>query len=293
VIRDDDSRAAGDAPAVSDDAGIDTAAAPRLLFIGGLHRSGTSLVHRCISSHPQVAGFHDTGVLEDEGQYLQGVYPIGQAHGGPGRFALDPRCHLTESSPLVSRASRERLLEEWGPYWQAGAAVRVEKSPPNLIRMRFLQALFPESAFLMVMRHPVAVACATQKWSHTSWTTLIHHWVAAHEIMLADSAHVSRVHVIRYEDFVRAPDETLHPVWSMLALPSQPAGESVRDNVNRTYFDRWSTTRNPVRLLDRRRAARHDEAVRRFGYSLRDLAFTGRDMPRAAEGRPGSCDPLE
>jgi hypothetical protein len=77
--------------------------APRLLFIGGLHRSGTSLIHRCISRHPQVAGFHDTGVLEDEGQYLQSVYPLGQAYGGPGRFALDPRCHLTESSALVSR----------------------------------------------------------------------------------------------------------------------------------------------------------------------------------------------
>jgi hypothetical protein len=290
VISDGDPRATDTAPAVSPAEGIDTAATPRLLFVGGLHRSGTSLVHRCISRHSQVAGFRDTGALEDEGQYLQTVYPIGQAHGGPGRFALDPRCHLTESSPLVSRASRERLLEEWGSHWEAGAAVRVEKSPPNLVRMRFLQALFPESAFLMVMRHPVAVACATQKWSHTSWTTLIHHWVVAHEIMLADSGHVSRVHVIRYEDFVRAPDEALDPVWSMLGLPSQPAGESVRSDVNRSYFDRWSTTRNPVRLLDRRRAARYDQAVRRFGYSVRDLAFTVRDMPCAAERRPGSCD---
>jgi hypothetical protein len=164
------------------------------------------------------------------------VYLIGQ-RSGPGRFALDPGCHLTESSPLVSRASRERLLEEWGPYWRANAAVRVEKSPPNLIRMRFLQALFPESAFLMVMRHPVAVACATQKWSHTSWTTLIHHWVAAHEIMLADSAHVSRVHVIRYEDRPRS-GRNAGSGLEQLALPSQPAGGSLRDDVNRTYFDR-------------------------------------------------------
>ncbi|MFL6049617.1 MAG: sulfotransferase family protein [Gaiellales bacterium] len=293
MIGDDDVRAATDGSAMSAGAAVDRAAAPRLLFIGGLHRSGTSLIHRCISAHPQVAGFHDTGSLEDEGQYLQSVYPIGQAHGGPGRFALDPRCHLTESSPLVSRSSRELLLAQWGAFWEPGASVRVEKSPPNLVRMRFLQALFPESAFLMVMRHPVAVACATQKWSHTPWTTLIHHWVAAHEIMLADSAHVSRVHVIRYEDFVRAPEETLRPVWSTLGLPSQPAGERVRSDVNRTYFERWSKTRNPVRVLDRRRAERHDEAARRFGYSVRDLAFSGRNTPRAAERRPGSCDPPE
>jgi hypothetical protein len=46
----------------------------RLVFIGGLHRSGTSIVHRCLSDHPDVSGFQSTGVWEDEGQHLQSVY---------------------------------------------------------------------------------------------------------------------------------------------------------------------------------------------------------------------------
>ena len=49
----------------------------RYVFVTGLHRSGTSLLARCIAQHPQVSGFSGTGVPEDEGQLLQSVYPPG------------------------------------------------------------------------------------------------------------------------------------------------------------------------------------------------------------------------
>ena len=35
--------------------------------------------------------------------------------------------------------------------------VLVEKSPPNLVRTRFLQALFPDARQIVVTRHPIAV----------------------------------------------------------------------------------------------------------------------------------------
>ena len=47
------------------------------VFVGGLHRSGTSLLARSLEAHPSVSGFRDTGVPEDEGQHLQSVYPAG------------------------------------------------------------------------------------------------------------------------------------------------------------------------------------------------------------------------
>ena len=34
----------------------------RMVFVCGLHRSGTSVVHRCLREHPEVSGFSDTGV---------------------------------------------------------------------------------------------------------------------------------------------------------------------------------------------------------------------------------------
>jgi Sulfotransferase family len=251
---------------------VSSSPAPRLLFVGGLHRSGTSLIHRCIARHPDVTGFSGTGVPEDEGQHLQSVFPRAYDHGGPGRFGFDQRAHLTEDSPLVTAANRSRLLEEWSAHWDPEAPVRVEKSPPNLVRMRFLKALFPESAFLMVTRHPAAVACATQKWSRTPWASLVHHWVAAHETMVLDSEAVAPVIILRYEDFVADPERELAAVFEAVGLPPHPVGEEVRQDINRRYFALWRGTRNPLRVLDRRIAtSRFDGAVRPFGYSLRDV----------------------
>jgi hypothetical protein len=38
-----------------------------MLFVGGLHRGGTTPLARCLAAHPQVSGFRSTGVPADEG----------------------------------------------------------------------------------------------------------------------------------------------------------------------------------------------------------------------------------
>jgi len=75
----------------------------RLVFLAGLHRSGTTLLARLLAAHPEISGFSETGVPADEGQHLQGVYPAAREYGGPGRFGFAPESHVTETSPLVSR----------------------------------------------------------------------------------------------------------------------------------------------------------------------------------------------
>jgi hypothetical protein len=261
-----------------------------IVFVGGLHRSGTSLVHRCLASHPQVSGFSGTGVEEDEGQHLQTVYPPAKRFGGPGKFGFRAEAHLTEGSPLVSASSRDRLMAEWGRHWDLSRPVLVEKSPPNLIRTRFLQALFPESHQIVVLRHPIAVACATRKWSHTSYTSLIEHWLACHETLLADLPHVRRLMVIRYEDFVARPDGALAAAFRFIGIEPQPSGLSVRTGVNDAYFDRWGGPRwNPLRRSDAARAVeRFSERVARFGYSLHTPAATGA-LPPELLGRTAAA----
>ena len=211
----------------------------RLVFVGGLHKSGTSLLARCIASHPLVSSFRNTGVPEDEGQHLQTVYLPASAYGGPGRFGFHPAAHLTETSPLVSSENRARLLADWGRHWDTRKALLLEKSPPNLVRTRFLQALFPEACFVIVMRHPLAVACATQKWSKTSIQSLVEHWLVCHEIFKADLPHVRNVHVVRYEELVGAPQPTMDCVYRFLGLDAVACELDIRPDVNAQYVRGW------------------------------------------------------
>lgn len=248
----------------------------RLVFIGGLHRSGTTLLARSLGAHPAVSAFEETGVPEDEGQHLQSVYPPASKLGGPGRFGFARGAHLTERSELTSERSRDKLWRDWSRHWDLSRPVLVEKSPPNLLRTRFLQALFTESTFVMLIRHPIAVALATAKWGH-SWEgmtpgRLVKHWVTCYETLERDAAHVSNLQLIRYEDLVAAPDERLANICGSLGL--EPGGSSgeVRERVNDRYFAMWrELERSPLRRAYMRRVVeRYEDRVSRFGYSLRE-----------------------
>lgn len=243
----------------------------RIVFVTGLHRSGTSLLARSISQHPDVAAFAGTGVPEDEGQLLQSVYPPGHAHGGPGRFALAPEQHLTEGSPLATPANRDRLWSEWSPHWDLSKPILLEKSPTHLTKTRFLQALFPGALFVVVTRHPIAVACATQKWSATRPHQLIAHWMRAHRLFADDRAALAHVHLLRYEDLVAAPDAELRRIFDFLGVGPVASGLEMRTGINDRYFAEWrARRRSPARSLYVELVERRwEREANRWGYSLR------------------------
>ena len=210
----------------------------RFLFIGGLHRSGTSILHRLLCEHPMTSGFHDTGVPEDEGQHLQTVFSPAHEYGGPGEFAFHPDAHLTEDSSLISPENRDRLLMEWGAYYDLDKPVWLEKSPPNLIRSRFFRAIFPGSRFLFIVRHPIAVSLATEKWSDRTINERLLHWNMAYSLMFDDIEDENDCLVIRYEDFVARPELMLNEVCQLIGIGSFAPAEVV-ENHNEKYFSDW------------------------------------------------------
>jgi hypothetical protein len=223
----------------------------RFLFIGGLHRSGTSIIHRLLREHPGTSGFHATPAPEDEGQHLQSVFPPVRLFGGAGKFAFAKEARLLETSTCASVSHRRQLLREWGAYYDLSKTVLLEKSPPNLIRGRFLQAMFPGAGFLFILRHPIPVSYATRKWSNTSILELLLHWCVAHRLMLDDLQYLHRVMVVRYEDLVLSPPSLLKQICHFAGLADFVSRETISDH-NERYFSQWKKDMNmgPVKLED-------------------------------------------
>jgi hypothetical protein len=243
----------------------------RLVFLAGLHRSGTTLLARLLAAHPEISGFSGTGVPADEGQHLQTVYPAASVYGGPGRFGFAPESHLTEASPLVSEQSARTLFEQWSPHWDLARPILLEKSPPNLLKTRFLQALFPGSAFVVIVRHPIPVSVPTAKWRGTRrYGPLLEHWLRSHALFEADRERLGRVHVLSYEQLVGDPEGVLRGIFEFLEVEPIPPSEPVEAGANEKYFGQWRELKRDPRMrayLDFV-SLRYERRVRHYGYSL-------------------------
>lgn len=244
----------------------------RLVFIGGLHRSGTTLLGRLLAEHPEIGGFRNTGAPEDEGQHLQSVFPPALAFGGPGRFAFAESARMTEAPEAPDH--RRRLSEQWGPYWDLTRRYLVEKSPPNLIRMRYLQSVFPGCRHVLMLRHPLVVALATQKWSRTSCDELLRHWFHAYDIAVEDAGSIDRLLAVAYEELTARPRATLGRIFDWLGLEASVVSSRAVESSNAAYLDKWlhdchgdAVKRAQAASLEER----YEPAMNRYGYSLRDL----------------------
>jgi len=245
----------------------------KFIFLCGLHRSGTSPLFRILREHPQISGFRDTGVLEDEGQFLQTVFPAARDFGGPGRFGFAPEMHLREESTLITPENKQKLFEEWSKYWDLTKPFLLEKSPPNLIKTRFLQAVFPDSHFIVISRHPIAVSLATVKWTGLGLEALVEHWLQCHRLFELDRPRLRNVKVIKYEDLILATETELKQIYGFLGLEPQSA-PALDPAGNEGYFMAWRklSSDRKGRELFRQIVAKYEEQVRIYGYSLVDCS---------------------
>lgn len=261
-----------------------------LVFICGLHRSGTTQLHATLGTHPQISGMRDTGAPHDEGQHLQDVYPTARQYGGPGRFAFDARAHLTETSSLATPASAQQLFGQWSRHWDLSRRVLTEKSPPNLIRMRFLQALFPDSRFVVIVRHPVVITLATRKLATTPWmrrtgrqaslALAAEHWFAGHRLLLDDLPHVRQAHVLRWEDLVTDPAASLAGIAAFVGVEGDVQTPDLDAANDEKYLEQWgrmtAATRPDRETRDLLAVLRANEDLAgRFGYQADDLRALG------------------
>ncbi len=240
------------------------------IFLAGLHRSGTSLLHEILREHPEISGFSGTGVPEDEGQHLQSVYSSALAFGGPGKFVFNPQAYMNETHPLATDETASQLLKQWSIYNDFSNRYFIEKSPPTIIRTRFFQKLFPKSKFIVILRHPLAVSYATEKWSNTSIASLLDHTLLAYEKFFEDMAFLNEVYVLRYEEFILNPQSTIDSIYKFLGLKSVVITHNIDKAINEKYFNKWGLERKKLvnRIFYASRFNKLEVRSNKFGYSL-------------------------
>ena len=248
----------------------------RVVFICGLHRSGTTLLHDYLCAHYDLSFFQSTKVPENEGQFLQDVFMAERPFGGPGAFAFYPQMQFAPvTPPEAAEATGRRLLAQWDGWSTGESPVLLEKSPPNIVRIAYFRSLFPNARFIVWTRDPRAVTLSTQKWHDLPVSQLMMHWSAAYMKAFADLE--ADCIVASYEAFCADPAGTAARLAEFCGFARRPEPLPLAErfatveNANAKYLPHFPESfrmRNPVRAWEL------------FGYSI-DMARTRQGTSKA------------
>ncbi|SVC78344.1 uncharacterized protein METZ01_LOCUS331198 [marine metagenome] len=245
----------------------------KFVFICGLHRSGTSLLYNILRNQNEISGMENTNVPEDEGQHLQNIFLPANAFGGPGKFGFNKESYLDDKSALINDENKEKLFQDWAEYWDLEKDYLIEKSPPNLVRTLFLQAMFPNSYFITIFRHPVATSLATKKWSKTTHHSLVKHWLVCHNQYLNDKIKLKKSLDLKYEDLIYDSTNTLIEISKFLGIYIKKNNLEIRKGVNNKYFSIWRKHKKNFfyKKNIRKTENEFESDIKKFGYSFDEV----------------------
>jgi hypothetical protein len=192
---------------------IRRAEAHNWVFVSGCNRSGKTTLSNLFRNHPQVS------VIPNANTHTHAV-PESTREGCPHIWAEQlERFRLTEAS---SRAPAARLIFDWLHYYQAPHSTIVLESDIPAVQMRWLQEVFPNPAFICVVRDGYAVAEALRLKEGYVIERCARQWAVSNSAMLEDLPHIRRACLIRYEDFVEQPRQVVSQLCDFLQLDASP-----------------------------------------------------------------------
>jgi len=120
---------------------------PIILF--GNTRSGTTIVQKVMSAHPDIIGWYEPSEL--------------WLYSDPKRS--HDEFNESDATDKVKHYIRKQFLK----YQQSnGNSVIFEKTPKNILKIPYVRAIFPEATFLYIVRNPFSFISSVEfKWQQT------------------------------------------------------------------------------------------------------------------------------
>jgi hypothetical protein len=274
------------------------------IFIIGAMGSGTTLLRLILDSHEHIAIPHETGFMRayKAMQFIPFKWTGRRwaARLGWSDEELDDELRRFFDRIFMRYAS-EHGKQRWG-----------EKTPLHTWHVSSIARLFPDAAFVAIVRHPGASAASNmRRFGHTAWKMASHWERYNREIARQAARQRGRFAVIRYEDLLLRTEALMRELLDWLGEPwsdhvlehhvVQGSRENARvegksrsdESIDATRIGRWA---EEIGRADRTTVEREAGPLGEFyGYSMHDpaalepvnergsLLFGGRDVPPRLE----------
>jgi len=209
------------------------------VFIVGMPRSGTTLVDRIVSAHPQAASAGELIDLEKI------VIDLPRLLHHPR--TLDLLLRLDRATVQDQAERYLRRVERLGP----GALRVTDKMPQNYFYLGFIAALFPRARVIHCRRDPLdtCFSCYTHNFADFStsleglglyyreYERLMAHWHAVLPLPM---------HEVQYEALVSRPEAAIHELIAFCGLPWSDSCLSFHENRRPVHTVSRMQVRRPV-----------------------------------------------
>lgn len=202
---------------------MSTNASYSFVFVGGVPRSGTSLVQKILDLHSQVYGGPEMGILGN----LMSIYDHLARNIESGKLSM------VVKQELARRCCQEFLASLYAPRVDsAGETMISEKTPGNILVFDALAEVFPAARFIWVVRDPRDVVCSLRavqdrgrergvaveggRWLHEDLRMMRQHLEAGEAFR---RSHPDRLHLVHYEDLLSAPEAAVREMCRFLDVP--------------------------------------------------------------------------
>jgi hypothetical protein len=265
------------------------------VFMVGTMRSGSTLFRLILDAHPRIAISEETGFMGG----LAAAKKIPNWSRGQGWYErlgfseeeFDARLRDFYAG-MFERHARSQGKQRWG-----------EKTPFHSRHIAQMATVFPDSVFVAIVRHPGAVVHSLVEKFHYEVADAVAYWDSTNKEILRRGLELpdDRFALLRYEDLVEHPKETLSELMEFLdepwsddllrhndvqaarGTPRISAGSTrTRDPINTDLAHRWADE-----LDDAARALLESGAgplARFFGYDAATAGTPGLLVPPSPTG---------
>jgi hypothetical protein len=223
------------------------------IFIFGNTRSGTTIVQKVMSTHPDLIGWYEPNAL--------------WLYADPGR--IHDEFDENDATNNVKRYIRHRFLKYQKVH---GNAVVVEKTPQNILRIPYVRAIFPEAKFIFIVRNPFSFISSVEiKWQRPVTgggivrrlkdmpLSQLHHWVRRYLIQQLNKRVLRRKYLAIWGPRYKGIQEDLKTQDMLTIISRQWAIPSMKAEKDMAAFEDGQILRlryedfvdNPIADLER------------------------------------------
>lgn len=185
-----------------------------IAFLVGFPRSGTTLLDRMLSAHP------DIEVLEEKSLFS----PLHKDWAAPG--ALESLTEVSEAQIIDAREIYRREMSRHRR--QPGLPLVIDKLPLNLSYLFLIQRLFPQAPVIFLQRHPLdaCLSCYFQAFELVASMACFldirdtaRYYDAVMQVATMSLDQIGNpLHCLRYEDLAAAPEDPLKELVNFLGV---------------------------------------------------------------------------